>query len=142
MKIKKHKFCVKCGIEEGKALFNKGSNVCVPCLDPNYIKNKKEQREYQIINKARYTRNKMKYQIENNRDSRVIHWDQHGITQIYDHCKAVTDKTGIKHDVDHIIPLKHHLVCGLHVANNLQVIPHLSNIKKSNTFIKPEQYFF
>jgi G3E family GTPase len=42
--------------------------------------------------------------------------------------------TGIQYEVDHIIPLQGKKVCGLHTANNLQVIPMSDNRKKSNQF--------
>lgn len=37
--------------------------------------------------------------------------------------------------VDHIIPLNHPLVCGLHVWDNLQLLSQKDNAKKSNKFI-------
>lgn len=40
--------------------------------------------------------------------------------------------TGVKHNVDHIVPLNGKLVCGLHVWNNIRVITYLENILKSN----------
>ncbi|QFP93690.1 hypothetical protein [Ralstonia phage P-PSG-11-1] len=36
--------------------------------------------------------------------------------------------------VDHIIPLKHPLVCGLHVECNLQLLSSEANNKKRNKF--------
>lgn len=37
-------------------------------------------------------------------------------------------------EVDHIIPLKHPKVCGLHVWDNLQLLTKTENCKKSNSF--------
>lgn len=36
------------------------------------------------------------------------------------------------HHVDHVIPLKHPLVSGLHVLANLQYLPAVQNLQKSN----------
>lgn len=43
---------------------------------------------------------------------------------------------GINYEVDHIIPLKNNLVCGLHVPTNLQVITRYDNRSKQNKFLK------
>lgn len=56
------------------------------------------------------------------------------ISEAYSLSKLRKDLTGIDWHVDHIIPLKNDLVCGLHVWNNLQVITSFDNIKKSNTY--------
>jgi hypothetical protein len=39
-----------------------------------------------------------------------------------------------KYEVDHIIPLYHPLVCGLHSHLNLQILPKATNQLKSNQF--------
>ena len=44
-------------------------------------------------------------------------------------------KTGIKWHVDHVIPLIGKNVCGLHVWNNLAVIPAHVNVRKSNKLL-------
>ena len=43
-----------------------------------------------------------------------------------------TKLTGIRWHVDHYYPLQHDLVCGLHVEQNLRVIPASVNLKKNN----------
>lgn len=57
------------------------------------------------------------------------------INNIYKTANELSDKTGIIYEVDHVIPVKHPLVCGLHVEHNLQIIPRANNRKKSNNFI-------
>jgi hypothetical protein len=42
--------------------------------------------------------------------------------------------SGVPHDVDHIVPLQHKLVCGLHCPANLQVIPRRQNRAKHNRY--------
>jgi hypothetical protein len=56
------------------------------------------------------------------------------IQEIYSLSRLRSELTGIEHEVDHIIPLINDKVCGLHVYNNLQVIPAYINRSKGNKF--------
>lgn len=55
------------------------------------------------------------------------------IAEIYRLAVARTAATGIKWEVDHIVPVSSPLVCGLHCEANLQVITEAANKKKNNT---------
>lgn len=54
------------------------------------------------------------------------------IAEAYDLAARRTKLLGFPWHVDHIVPLKSHLVCGLHVEHNLRVIPASENVRKNN----------
>jgi hypothetical protein len=58
--------------------------------------------------------------------------DKNRIEMIYKEAKRLEQETGVEHHVDHIVPLNSPLVCGLHNEFNLQPIPSLDNVRKSN----------
>lgn len=54
------------------------------------------------------------------------------ILDFYKEAKRLTELTGVRFQVDHIVPLKNDIVQGLHVPWNLQVLPYYENIAKHN----------
>jgi hypothetical protein len=56
------------------------------------------------------------------------------VKEVYELAASRTKMTGFAWHVDHIVPLQGGIVSGLHVMNNLQVIPGVDNIKKKNRY--------
>ena len=54
------------------------------------------------------------------------------ISSFYTKSKELTRTTGIKHEVDHLVPIKGKEVNGLHVPWNLQILTASQNRKKHN----------
>ena len=58
--------------------------------------------------------------------------DKDKISEFFKEAERLNKETNEVHQVDHIVPLISRLVCGLHVENNLQVLPRTLNIQKGN----------
>lgn len=68
--------------------------------------------------------------LRNTREKRQMPpWaDREAVARMYEVARACGES------VDHIIPLKHPLVSGLHVETNMRVIPLIDNLRKNNRF--------
>lgn len=58
--------------------------------------------------------------------------DDDVIKEIYELSALRTRLTGVKHHVDHIVPLISKIVCGLHCEQNLRVVTAFENYRKNN----------
>lgn len=56
------------------------------------------------------------------------------IAVFYAEAKELTEFTGVEWHVDHVIPLQGKLISGLHVRENLQLLPAIENMRKHNKF--------
>lgn len=140
------KVCTKCNREVGLSGFYKKKEAkdglhshCKECRN-KYRATRPRSSNYKQTNLEYYYRNKEKWSaIKARRRAQKLNatpqWaDKEKIDFIY-HCRGVLNKlTKGDWEVDHVIPLQNDKVCGLHVHQNLRVIPKIDNRKKSNKF--------
>lgn len=60
--------------------------------------------------------------------------DKKAMQSFYERARLITEQSGERHDVDHIVPLKSKFVCGLHCEANLNVITAKQNVTKKNIY--------
>lgn len=68
--------------------------------------------------------------------------DLQKIQAVYSCASALFKATGIRHHVDHIVPIVHPLVCGLHTADNLQVLTESENCSKQNRWSPDDDAYY
>ena len=102
----------------------------------NQEKRKQTMKKYRESNKslqAYYVR-KRQASLLNRTPKWLTKDDLWLIKEAYELAALRTKTFGFKWNVDHIIPLQGKLVSGLHVVENLQVIPESHNLSKHNKY--------
>lgn len=96
----------------------------------NPEKRKKSSAEYQQKNKAYYNQyaSLRSRKVKQAKPPWLNEFQKAQLDEIYD----LAQKTNL--EVDHIVPIKHAKVCGLHVPWNLQLLTRTQNAIKSNHF--------
>jgi len=114
--------------KEKKSAINKAS------VERNREKRNEQTRLYKKKNKgAVNARNALRRSIKLNATPPWLSSAQEAhIKRIYKLCQIISDATGEKYHVDHIVPLQGKNVCGLHVPWNLRAVPAKINLSKSN----------
>lgn len=139
----------KCGIEKTvltQALLSGESRKCRRCgnlsrsiyktPDEKLAAARRRARECNRRNPARIKANKIRYesQLKRATPAWLTKEDWKAMNAFYEEAKRLTLETGLRHEVDHIIPLFGKSVSGLHVPSNLQVLTQADNVSKSNRY--------
>lgn len=151
---KEFKTCSRCNKTKDVDLFIKKRNICKSCISiynkvwavnnrkntrANYKKwrDANLERERGRVNNYYVVYPEKRSAKEAKRRSSKLQatpeWtNEFFIKEIYHLAKIRTETTGIKWHVDHIVPLRSKIVCGLHCEANLRVITSSENISKGN----------
>jgi hypothetical protein len=98
----------------------------------NFERKRRYDKSWVEANRARSHSFKAKYRAARRQACPPWVDDAHmtRIHEIYKLRQDISERTGVVHEVDHIVPLQGKTVCGLHVWWNLRVIPREENNRR------------
>lgn len=157
------KKCTKCGLEKPFSDFSKDSrglyglqSKCKNCFalaarawrETNAERKRAADRAYRENNLEKVTAKDRawKYKNKSRLAAHNVRWrgaslkampewaDLEKIALVYEEAQFASEFFGIKFNVDHIVPLRSKLVCGLHCEANLQVMRATENAKKGSRY--------
>ncbi len=101
----------------------------------NPEKAKEILRKYKTTEKGKLSKNAARNERRSRtKQASLGRYSAKEIRELYKTCAQLNKNSNIKFEVDHIVPIMHPNVCGLHVIQNLQIIPSDVNRKKTNKF--------
>lgn len=94
-------------------------------------------RKYYAENKAKFISYNVKRRAAESRAMPAWfgEFDEFAFSEALELCRVRTTETCITWHVDHLIPLRAKIACGLHCADNIQVIPAAMNMAKKTRMV-------
>ena len=139
------RFCELPGCEEPLVGKSHWVRFCCKSHQARYAGKKSKgalDRPTPTIVEQQATRRHHSAKYRNGQKLNIPHWvNDKDIKAIYERAAKLSEETGIRYEVDHIDPIKHNLVCGLHCPENLQVIPMTENRAKKNHWTPYEIHY-
>lgn len=111
--------------------------------EKNAEKYKKQNSEYYQANRAQFVENlaTRRARMRNATPPWTSIALKSEIRSVYIEAKKLESETGIRYDVDHIVPIGARNVCGLHVPWNLRPLPKEENFRRPRSFRDPHLAF-
>lgn len=150
------KRCSKCGGIKSRDEFSVNAKEpdglraqCRPCAGESWKEHYNKYQEHHTARTKEYRLQHLeertlynKYYYQANKDLYDVHNAKRRATELnaavvwanIDEIEAIYANCPPEHHVDHIVPLQGKTVCGLHVEHNLQYLPKVENLAKSNKF--------